>query len=94
MPSTGYLTNQHNVLIECGSASSFELSPRFANHPFRERLSSQEQFHQDVENEIQEAMSDTIQGAAATEENNLDGKSSFFLKFYFLVGKSRSMCRM
>ena len=61
------------VLIECGSASSFELSPRFANHPFRERLSSQEQFHQDVENEIQEAMSETIQDR---EPENLDGKWS------------------
>ena len=63
------------VLIECGSASSFELSPRFANHPMRERLlSSQEQFHQDVENEISDAMSDTIIG-----EENLDGEPiSFF----------------
>jgi len=68
MPSTGYLTNQHNVLIECGSASSFDMSPRFANHPLRERLNSQEQYHQDVENEIQEAMSDNIQA----REENLD----------------------
>ena len=49
------------------------MSPRFANHPFRERLSSQEQFHQDVENEIEEAMSDTIQGAK-DDKNDLDGK--------------------
>ena len=58
------------VLIECGSASSFELSPRFANHPFRDRFSnSQDQVNQDLENEIQEAMTETVQ-----TEDNLDGK--------------------
>ena len=47
----------------------------------RERLlSSQEQFHQDVENEISDAMSDTIIG-----EENLDGEPiSFFLTFCLL----------
>ena len=72
-------------MIECGSASSFELSPRFANHPFRERLSSQEQFHQDVENEIEEAMSDTIQGAK-DDKNDLDGK--------YITSKNKSIIEL
>ena len=42
------------MLIECGSASSFELSPRFANLSIR---GSQEHI-QDVENELREAMTD------------------------------------
>ena len=63
-------------MIECGSASSFDMSPRFANHPLRERLNSQEQYHQDVENEIQEAMSDNIQA----REENLDGKYLHFIQ--------------
>jgi len=64
-------------LIECGSASSFELSPRFANHPFRDRFStSQDHVNQDLENEIQEAMSETIQG-----EESLDGKCLIKFKF-------------
>ena len=67
------------VLIECGSASSFELSPRFANHPFRDRFSnSQDQVNQDLENEIQEAMTETVQ-----TEDNLDGK----LVIYFHLKK-------
>jgi hypothetical protein len=63
-------------LIECGSASSFELSPRFANHQFRERLSSHEQAHHDVENELHEAMSETVHAGAAAHagEETLDGK--------------------
>ena len=46
--------HQMPVLIECGSASSFELSPRFANLSIR---GSQEHI-QDVENELREAMTD------------------------------------
>lgn len=45
------------VFIECGSANSFELSPRFANMSIR---GSRETVHMDVENELREAMSDTI----------------------------------
>jgi hypothetical protein len=46
---------QMPVLIECGSASSFELSPRFANLSIR---GSHETVHMDVENELREAMTD------------------------------------
>ena len=68
----------NQVLIECGSASSFELSPRFANHPLRDRIStSQDQVNQDLENEIQEAMSETIHG-----EENLDGKLNVFYSIF------------
>ena len=81
MPGAGYLSNQTNVLIECGSASSFELSPRFANHPFRDRFStSQDHVNQDLENEIQEAMSETIQG-----EESLDGKWSITFKMILMT---------
>ena len=45
------------VFIECGSANSFELSPRFANMAIR---GSREAVHLDVENELREAMSDTV----------------------------------
>ena len=70
--------SSNQVLIECGSASSFELSPRFANHPLRDRIStSQDQVNQDLENEIQEAMSETIHG-----EENLDGKLNDFIRFF------------
>jgi len=58
---------QQNVLIECGSASSFDLSP---NHPFRQTTatSGQDHPHNDVENEIHDAMTDTVQA-----DENLDG---------------------
>jgi len=56
MPGGG-ITKQKPVYIECGSANSFELSPRFANAAVR---GSQEQVHMDVEKEINEAMSDTV----------------------------------
>ena len=47
------------VLIEAGSASSFELSPRFAaNRREMQDRGSREQI-QDVESELQEAMSET-----------------------------------
>jgi len=45
------------VFIECGSANSFELSPRFANMSIR---GSRETVNMDVESELREAMSDTI----------------------------------
>ena len=58
------------VLIEAGSASSFELSPRFAaNRREVHDRGSREQI-QDVETELQEAMSDTV----LAEESLLDGK--------------------
>ena len=64
------------VLIECGSASSFELSP---NHPFRSQMtaggSSAAQDHHDVENEIQDAMTDTV---LQNENETLDGKCKYF----------------
>ena len=56
------------VLIECGSANSFDLSP---NHPFRQATGStggQDHLHNDVENEIHDAMTETVQA-----EENLDG---------------------
>lgn len=48
-------TGQMPVLIECGSASSFELSPRFANLSIR---GSREHVHIDLENELKEAMTE------------------------------------
>ena len=45
------------VFIECGSANSFELSPRFANMAIR---GSREAVHLDVESELREAMSDVV----------------------------------
>ena len=48
------------VLIEAGSASSFELSPRFAaNRRELHDRGSREQI-QDVESELQEAMSENV----------------------------------
>jgi len=61
---------QHNVLIECGSASSFELSP---NHPFRSQITGStaaQDHHHDVENEIHDAMTDTV---LQNENESLDG---------------------
>ncbi len=67
------------VLIEASSASSFELSPRFANHPMRQQGGSSTAAHggsaatsslPDVEMELQEAMSETVIG----EESLLDGE--------------------
>ena len=56
------------------------MSPRFANHPFRDRFSnSQDQVNQDLENEIQEAMTETVQ-----TEDNLDGK---FVIYFHLKKK-------
>ena len=65
-------TINFQVLIEAGSASSFELSPRFAaNRREIHDRGSREQI-QDVESELQEAMSETVD----TEEpcSLLDGK--------------------
>ena len=62
------------VLIECGSASSFELSP---NHPFRSQITGStaaQDHHHDVENEIHDAMTDTV---LQNENETLDGKCLF-----------------
>ena len=69
------------VLIEAGSASSFELSPRFAaNRRDLHDRGSREQI-QDVESELHEAMSDAFD----TEEvgSLLDGK--YFISFMFFT---------
>ena len=69
------------VLIEAGSASSFELSPRFAaNRRDLHDRGSREQI-QDVESELHEAMSDAFD----TEEvgSLLDGK--FYISFMFFI---------
>jgi len=55
------------VFIECGSANSFELSPRFANLNIR---GSREHVSLDVESELREAMHDTVQKTA--EEDSWD----------------------
>ena len=77
------------VLIEAGSASSFELSPRFANqvgghghHPSGGSRGSREQVHHDVESELQEAMADLA------EESLLDGE--FIQSFSKLLTYSRT----
>ena len=73
------------VLIEAGSASSFELSPRFAaNRRDLHDRGSREQI-QDVESELHEAMSDAFD----TEEvgSLLDGKYFIsFMDFTFFKG--------
>jgi len=56
MPGGGII-KQKPVYIECGSANSFELSPRFPNSGVR---GSMEQVHLDVEKEINEAMAETV----------------------------------
>ena len=90
------------VFIECGSANSFELSPRFANlsirgsrvrtqdciyivlkyhhiHRYDISFCFQETVSLDVESELREAMSDTVQKTA-------DGEyPSFFLPFFAFV---------
>jgi len=58
MPGNNPFHGHKPVFIECGSANSFELSPRFANMSIR---GSREAVHLDVENELREAMSDTVQ---------------------------------
>ena len=64
------------MLIEAGSASSFELSPRLATHGgVTKHGDSREHVHQDVESELQEAMSETV----VAEESLLDGKISRIL---------------
>ena len=73
------------VLIEAGSASSFELSPRFSNAFSRHHSSgsgSGKRETQDVEKELEEAMSETLLG----EDNLLDGKDTISLNInsYFL----------
>jgi len=58
MPGRSQMNSSNKpVFIECGSANSFELSPRFANMSIR---GSREAVHIDVENELREAMSDTV----------------------------------
>ena len=73
------------VFIECGSANSFELSPRFANMSIRYHFhfmimeiilpvfrGSREAVHLDVENELREAMSDTVQKQSGEGELRKD----------------------
>ena len=59
------------MLIEAGSASSFELSPRFAANRREMHERGSREHILDVESELQEAMSETVD----TEEPNslLDG---------------------
>eukprot|EP00094_Tigriopus_californicus_P011925 TCALIF_11520-PA protein Name:"Similar to rudhira Breast carcinoma-amplified sequence 3 homolog (Drosophila melanogaster)" AED:0.12 eAED:0.12 QI:210/0.88/0.7/1/0.77/0.6/10/0/1394 len=69
-------TGRNPVLIEAGSASSFELSPHFSNafqrHPGHAPANpSAKDSVLNVENELQEAMSETI-----GEESLLDGTTS------------------
>ena len=63
------------MLIEAGSASSFELSPRFAANRRDMHDRGSREHILDVESELQEAMSETVD----TEEhcNLLDGKLKF-----------------
>ena len=78
------------VLIEAGSASSFELSPRFAaNRRDLHDRGSREQI-QDVESELHEAMSDAFD----TEEvgSLLDGK--YFISFRFFTFLKRLITDM
>ena len=59
------------MLIEAGSASSFELSPRFAANRREMHERGSREHILDVESELQEAVSETVD----TEEHNslLDG---------------------
>merc|ERR1719234_1289087 len=61
MPGGAHPLQKPPVFIECGSANSFELSPRFANLAIR---GSREHVSLDVESELREAMSDTVQKTA------------------------------
>merc|ERR1719222_738385 len=61
------------VFIECGSANSFELSPRFANLAIR---GSREHVSLDVESELREAMSDTVQKTADEARKLRAGRGS------------------
>jgi len=88
-PSLGtvvVVAHQMPVLIECGSASSFELSPRFANLSIR---GSQEHI-QDVENELREAMTDM-----AIDNNRTAQREDVFdddrLIFYSYPGSTSSL---
>ena len=85
------------VLIEAGSASSFELSPRFLNqisgggHGHHAAVAaassrhsgSKEQVH-DVESELQEAMADLA------EESLLDGE--YYCNLYFHAYWDTNLC--
>merc|ERR1712096_138920 len=64
MPGGANPLQKPPVFIECGSANSFELSPRFANLAIR---GSREHVSLDVESELREAMSDTVQKTAEVE---------------------------
>merc|ERR1719232_2157633 len=61
MPDRNPVHGAKPVFIECGSANSFELSPRFANLSIR---GSRDSVNLDVENELREAMSDTTKEEA------------------------------
>jgi len=65
------------VFIECGSANSFELSPRFANLTIRNSRESVD-LEMDVESELKEAMSDIVskRNTAGDQEKKLLGKSA------------------
>jgi hypothetical protein len=91
MPGGNNPLQKPPVFIECGSANSFELSPRFANLSIRSsrvslrlllslslflvtfillhipHLPLQEHVSLDVETELKEAMSDTVQKTAEGE---------------------------
>jgi len=72
MPGNNPFHGHKPVFIECGSANSFELSPRFANMSIRGSREavhgSREAVHLDVENELREAMSDTVQKQSGEAE--------------------------
>jgi hypothetical protein len=67
MPGGANPLQKPPVFIECGSANSFELSPRFANLAIR---GSREHVSLDVESELREAMSDTVQKTADGREEH------------------------
>lgn len=68
MPGGNNPLQKPPVFIECGSANSFELSPRFANLAIR---GSREHVSLDLEIELRDAMSDTVQKTAEVEARKL-----------------------
>merc|ERR1712032_324384 len=73
MPGGANPLQKPPVFIECGSANSFELSPRFANLAIR---GSREHVSLDVESELREAMADTVQKTADEARKLRGGRGS------------------
>jgi hypothetical protein len=81
------------VLIEAGSASSFELSPRFAaNRREIHDRGSREQI-QDVESELQEAMSETVdtEEPCSLLDDLLDEEDDNHMIFHSYPGSTSSL---